>query len=55
MSNLINFFSYFQAYLVTVICCAVIMAIAIFVGIKLRKNKNAKELVTNAQGSETEN
>ena len=55
MSNLLSFLSYFQAYLVTVICCVAIMAVAIFIGIKLRKSKNAKELMLDAEGSETEN
>ncbi len=55
MSNLLSFLSYFQAYLVTVICCAAIMGVAIFIGIKLRKSKNNKELTIDAQGSETEN
>ncbi len=54
MDNLINFFRMFNSYLLVVIVAAVVMAIAVTIGITLRKHKNTK-VISDAQECETEN
>ena len=64
MENLISFLRMFNSYLFVVIIAAVVIAVAITIGINVRKAKNAKELVADdtkevtaddAQKCETEN
>ncbi|MCR4989880.1 MAG: hypothetical protein K6A38_03350 [Lachnospiraceae bacterium] len=55
MDNLISFLRMFLSYLLVVGVCALIIAAAIFIGIKLRKSKNLKDDALNAEGSEAEN
>lgn len=42
MNNLILFVNSFLSYLLVMAVIAVLAGIAVFIGIKLRKNKNAK-------------
>lgn len=49
MTNLILFINSFLSYLLVVAVFIVVIAAAIFAGIKLRRNKNAKEAAENAE------
>ena len=42
MTNVILFINSFLSYLLLMLVIAVIAGVAIFIGIKMRKNKNAK-------------
>lgn len=42
MDNLVLFVNSFLSYLLVVVVISVLVGIAIFIGIKMRKNKNAK-------------
>lgn len=53
MENMILFANSFLSYLLLMAVIVVLAGIAIFIGIKLRKNKNAKEAETE-QITETE-
>ena len=55
MDNFIAFISKFASYGLVFIICITVMVVGALIGINLRKSKNAKELVNNAEGSETEN
>ena len=52
MTNLILFFNSFLSYLLVVAVFVIVIGIAVFVGIKLRKNKNAKEAALAAKNTE---
>lgn len=43
MTNLVLFLNSFMSYLLLVAVFVLVIGIAIFIGIKLRRNKNAKE------------
>lgn len=55
MENLMTFLNYFQAYFIVLVIIVAVMLIASCIGINLRKSKNEKEALNNAEGSETEN
>ena len=55
MENLAEFLRMFLSYGLVFIICIAVIVIAVFIGIKLRKNKDAKEELLNAEGSQTEN
>ena len=52
MTNLILFFNSFLSYLLVVAVFVIVIGIAIFMGIKLRKNKDAKEAALAAKNTE---
>ncbi|MBP5415096.1 MAG: hypothetical protein ILN61_07655 [Lachnospiraceae bacterium] len=54
MENLISFIRMFLSYALVVVIAAAIIALAVFIGIKLRKSKNQKEMIQNAEGSQAE-
>lgn len=54
MSNLSEFLRMFLSYGLCVLIAAVIIAVAIFIGITVRKNKNKKEALENAESGEAE-
>ena len=54
MENLISFLRMFLSYALVVAISAAIIALAVFIGIKLRKSKDRKELTQNAEGSQAE-
>ncbi len=43
MTNLVLFLNSFLSYLLLVVVFVLVIGIAVFIGIKLRRNKNAKE------------
>ena len=45
MNNLILFVNSFLSYLLLMLIIVVIAGVAVFIGIKMRKNKNAKQEV----------
>ena len=51
MANLVLFINSFLSYLLVVVVFVLVASIAVFVGIKLRKNKNIKD----AAGEAAEN
>lgn len=53
-SNLIEFGRMFLSYLFVLVIIVAVCAVAIVIGIRMRKAKNAKEELENAQGSEAE-
>ncbi|MBP3603580.1 MAG: hypothetical protein J6J79_05495 [Lachnospiraceae bacterium] len=53
MANLILFINSFLSYLLLMAVIVILAAIAVFIGIKMRKNKNAK-LQSEAVNAETE-
>lgn len=48
MTNLILFLNSFMSYLVLVLIFVAVILAAIFIGIRLRKNKDAKEAAADA-------
>ena len=54
MDNLIAFLRMFFSYLLVVAVAAAVIALAIFIGIRLRNSKKLKESVSDAEGSQTE-
>lgn len=52
MSNLIAFLNSFLSYLLLFAICVIVVAAAVKIGITLRKNKDAKEALMNAQNTE---
>lgn len=52
MSNLIAFLNSFLSYLLLFAICVIVVAAAVKTGITLRKNKDAKEALMNAQNTE---
>lgn len=52
MSNLIVFLNSFLSYLLLFAICVIVVAAAVKIGITLRKNKDAKEALMNAQNTE---
>lgn len=46
MDNLILFLNSFMSYLLLFIICVAVIIVAVLIGIKLRKNKDAKEAVS---------
>lgn len=55
MSGLASFINMFLSYLLVVVVAAAVIAVAVFIGITVRKAKNKKEISLNAEGSQTEN
>lgn len=55
MDNLISFLRMFLSYGLVLLVCAAVVAAAIFIGITVRKAKNAKEAAQDAEQLETEN
>lgn len=54
MENLILFINSFLSYLLVVAVFVLVIGIAIFTGIKLRQNKNAKEAAEHVMETEIE-
>ena len=52
MANLILFINSFLSYLLVVAVFVIVIGIAVFAGMKLRKNKNAKEAAESAATTE---
>ncbi len=52
MTNLILFLNSFMSYLIVVAVFVLVIGIAIFIGIKLRKNQNAKDAAEEAAEAE---
>lgn len=55
MSGLASFINMFLSYLLVVVVAAAVVAVAIFIGITVRKAKNKKEAAIDAEGSKAEN
>ncbi len=53
-NNLIEFGRMFLSYLFVLVVIAAVAGLAIFIGIRMRKSKNAKEESANAAGNEAE-
>ncbi len=53
MANLVAFFNSFLSYLLLFAVCAAVVSVAVMLGIKLRRKKNAEEALA-AQQEETE-
>lgn len=49
MTNFVLFLNSFLSYLLLVAVFALVIGIAVFVGITLRRNKNAKEAAENTE------
>ena len=55
MNNFLEFGRMFNSYLLLLIVIFAVAGLGMFIGIKIRKSKDAKEERLNAQSSETEN
>lgn len=52
MNNLILFINTFFSYLLVLVVVAILACVAIFIGMKLRKNKNKKDALAVKESSE---
>lgn len=52
MDNLILFLNSFMSYLLLFLICVAVIIIAVLIGIKLRKNKDAKDALLASKASE---
>lgn len=53
MTNLVLFLNSFMSYLLLVAVFVLVIGVAVFIGIKLRRNKNAKEAAETSSEKKT--